>query len=581
MTFTEAAIEILRMVGRPLHYKKITELAIAKNLLSHVGKAPELTMSTRLTLAAQRGEESPIIRVKPGVFALRSFPPEVLALAESGQDNENEEIEAGPISQEGKEESGAEEAQQSEEREESEARPRLNIPGAELFPPEEDDDKPIFADLDEEEEESPPQEARAKADDDEEENEAFEQRPWRRGRERRERFEESEEEAQADWMGRELADAVVAVLMQEGRAMGLTAIAAELVRRGRLAGDPHLLAPTVAASVRADFVRAERKWLKPRFRWTPEGLTLYEWHLPRDLIYRERELMRAGERYRDAARKAFLRKLNELPMSVFAELLAAWLNAEGIVGLRGIRRPTSSPSEMHLAGSMRRGFADLPIGIVVLRRVPEVGIERIVELRGSLHHYGQAQVGWIVSTGQFTSEAIEEAAAEGAAPIALFDGRALAEAMEMHGIGLKRVPFSLPILDLDAFEQVRNGETGSREKGRFQRASGKPAVIQATQEEESASPEEAPDEEGHEAPGREMPRNENGFRRRRRNRRRKRERAYEERHEGAEASTETTETETNEASGEKELEIEGVDMDDGVQSGETHEDSGDDHFDLE
>ena len=48
MTFTEAAVEILRLVGRPLHYKKITELAIERNLLSHVGKAPELTMSSRL-----------------------------------------------------------------------------------------------------------------------------------------------------------------------------------------------------------------------------------------------------------------------------------------------------------------------------------------------------------------------------------------------------------------------------------------------------------------------------------------------------------------------------------------------------
>ena len=30
MTFTEAAVEILKLVGRPLHYKKITELAIER-----------------------------------------------------------------------------------------------------------------------------------------------------------------------------------------------------------------------------------------------------------------------------------------------------------------------------------------------------------------------------------------------------------------------------------------------------------------------------------------------------------------------------------------------------------------------
>src|SRR5882672_7463940 len=87
MTFTEAAVEILRLAGRPLHYKKITELAIARNLLSHVGKAPELTMSSRLATAvkAERNETS-IVKVKPGIFALRDFTKEMLALADDGED---------------------------------------------------------------------------------------------------------------------------------------------------------------------------------------------------------------------------------------------------------------------------------------------------------------------------------------------------------------------------------------------------------------------------------------------------------------------------------------------------------------
>ena len=38
MTFTEAALEVLRSSSEPLHYKRITELAIERNLLSHVGK---------------------------------------------------------------------------------------------------------------------------------------------------------------------------------------------------------------------------------------------------------------------------------------------------------------------------------------------------------------------------------------------------------------------------------------------------------------------------------------------------------------------------------------------------------------
>src|ERR1700722_2253372 len=74
MTFIEAAAEVLRQVGKPLHYKEITELAIGKNLLSHVGKTPEVTMSHRLTSAIKKDDKDvPIVKVKPGVFALREW----------------------------------------------------------------------------------------------------------------------------------------------------------------------------------------------------------------------------------------------------------------------------------------------------------------------------------------------------------------------------------------------------------------------------------------------------------------------------------------------------------------------------
>src|SRR5207253_2770488 len=74
MTFTEAAAQVLRLVGRPLHYKEITDLAIEKNLLSHVGKSPEVTMGARLAAQLKKtSKDNPLVRVKPGVFALREW----------------------------------------------------------------------------------------------------------------------------------------------------------------------------------------------------------------------------------------------------------------------------------------------------------------------------------------------------------------------------------------------------------------------------------------------------------------------------------------------------------------------------
>src|SRR5947208_11404857 len=52
MTFTEAAVEVLRRAGKPLHFKEIAELALKENLLSHVGQDPEVTMGQRLAAMA-------------------------------------------------------------------------------------------------------------------------------------------------------------------------------------------------------------------------------------------------------------------------------------------------------------------------------------------------------------------------------------------------------------------------------------------------------------------------------------------------------------------------------------------------
>src|SRR5688572_16635642 len=51
MTFTEAAAQVLRLVGKPLHYKEITDVAMVK----------------------KGDKENPLVRVRPGVFALREW----------------------------------------------------------------------------------------------------------------------------------------------------------------------------------------------------------------------------------------------------------------------------------------------------------------------------------------------------------------------------------------------------------------------------------------------------------------------------------------------------------------------------
>jgi hypothetical protein len=155
MTFTEAAAQVLRLVGKPLHYKEITDVAIEKNLLSHVGKSPEVTMGARLAALVKKGEkENPLVRVKPGVFALREWDEATIekglkdrtpALERlSGQDLEIEvEPEASGAAHVSLEEF-AEEGGPLPPNEQERERAELAAHATELFASEEDDDRPIF-----------------------------------------------------------------------------------------------------------------------------------------------------------------------------------------------------------------------------------------------------------------------------------------------------------------------------------------------------------------------------------------------------------------------------------------------------
>lgn len=72
MTFYEAAVEVLRSAGRPLHVKKITELSVGQSLLTHVGREPEKTMAARLAQEIAKANGESLVRtVRPNVYELR------------------------------------------------------------------------------------------------------------------------------------------------------------------------------------------------------------------------------------------------------------------------------------------------------------------------------------------------------------------------------------------------------------------------------------------------------------------------------------------------------------------------------
>jgi hypothetical protein len=623
MTFTDAAAEVLRLLGRPLHYKEITDIAIEKNLLSHVGKSPEVTMGARLAATLKKDSaENPLVRVKPGVFALREWddktikaglepkrgakkapraeaepvddggyastlpahtasnangPATAAADAEGADEvliatDDAEEVvfDEEPAALESADNGNAAElaaapspasapsaphashtphtasrgrtAPPDEEPEEVEAieaeppgpddvmRAEAAAGAAEMFDEEEDDDQPILGGTDD----------RAPAPGADQGDGRRRRRRRRRGRtngeapaptgglpsytatpafegrdnvrsdagrdvpnreggrdsnrdgsrdnrrepDRRDRdlpqgqaqtgrepageavyrpqvieLTGGEGHALDDLAGRELSDAVAVILATFDRnagAVSLRQIAETAQRRGRLAGDAQLVQSQVAAAVRADNARRLTAGQRPRFRLAGGRVALTDWLLSGDLARLEQEALAAVERYRDAARRAFARKLGELPGHAFVEICVLALEKVGVSQIRALRRAGVPGGESHFSGVLRAAAADeLRLAIVLRRDGREVGRERVADLRGSLHHYGPAHAGWVFTAGQMLSGAREEAAVPGTAPIALFDGLAVARLCEDNDVAVIRARLPIAIPDVDLLEALR------------------------------------------------------------------------------------------------------------------------------
>lgn len=546
MTFTEAAAEVLRIAGKPLHYKEITELAIEKNLLSHVGKSPEVTMGARLAALLKKEDKgNPIVRVKPGVFALREWDGKKKKRgAASGEDREERgdeaevdadgegievnalEVEAAAVGRRAEPEINDEDDDEPLIVSGEDAlRADLAASGAELFDDEDDDDQPILSGPSSGNEAARGGAGAAAGGAAGEAGEGGRRRRRRRrrrgGREGGEERTTSQRDVNGtssviepraivsvesdsqidtsrdplapaprpmirdrhqimaggaptgidippgeseDLSGRELADATVMILSGFDRTQGpvqVRSVVDALLRRGRLGTenrDTMLATAQLTASLRADNLRRSACGQRPRFRFAQSNqgarIALTDWSLSSDLVRLELDAVAAIERYREAARRSMLRKLQELPGHALIELVLLGLERVGMTNLRTVRRAGAPGGEAHFSAVHKTGSDEIRTAIVVRKDGREIGRERVSDLRGALHHYGPASAGWLLTTGQVLSGAREESGAP-AAPIALFDGIAVCKLLEDNDVGVIRTRLTTAIPDLELFDTLR------------------------------------------------------------------------------------------------------------------------------
>jgi len=77
-TFKQSAIEILKKAGEPLHYIKITKLALESGILETEGATPEATMNAQIVMDIKnKSGGSDFIKTAPGTFALNPNKKEI------------------------------------------------------------------------------------------------------------------------------------------------------------------------------------------------------------------------------------------------------------------------------------------------------------------------------------------------------------------------------------------------------------------------------------------------------------------------------------------------------------------------
>lgn len=512
MTFTEAAALVLRLVGKPLHYKEITDVAIEKNLLSHVGKSPEVTMGARLNALAKKGDkENPLVRLKPGVFALREWDNKrieegLLDRTPAIQKVDDEELsklvqsENLQIGQEGPLAAHAEVDDDSTPPDEEEKhRAELSAMATDLFAPEDDDDKPIFG---AEEELEPKTDAAASTSD----GDGDRREGRRRRRRRRSRGRRDEEGARADGddddlptytvsdvapevvfqarhteeepaivVGSEhaeerssdasldLADMIEKALLSFDRSRGPVSLSnlADALRR-RLRSEGGLGPGVLLGIIEADNLRAEGRGRMPRFRLSGNRVAPTSWGFERRSEDRQRALVRAMEQLRESTVKALGEQLSQLSHRALGDLVLVLLDRMGVRGLCPVKRPGAHGSELHWSGQMgllgldaaSSALASQRTAIIVRRDGRDLGRERVTELRGALHHYGPASQGVLITTGQVLSGAREEAASASQSPVHLLGRAELSELCFTFGVGVKPMNLDVKTLDFDLFDQL-------------------------------------------------------------------------------------------------------------------------------
>jgi hypothetical protein len=419
MTFYEAAVEVLRRTGRPLHFKKITEVAIRDELLSHVGKTPEVTMESLLDKEVKKDDSSWIVMTRPGVYMLKEEALERLNAEAKKREEKRRKREAEKRAQQEAEK--AEEAQEEEADESGEDRGGSR------------------------------RRRRRRSKNDRGKSNKRRSRGNGRKNKKKKRRKSSKPSVSLDELDGErfdsIADAAYAVLRASSRDPMSAEDIAEIVFDKKLVRfHTHDPEATIQSAIVTDNQVRIRRGHRPLFTQYREGRWgLTEWGVSDEGIDKEQDILELAEELRQESVEQLGEAVAGLKEEAFEMVVMTLLERLEYSNLKVSKR--TSDGDVFFTADWRRGFSDLRVCIHIIAD-PDSNLanEEIRELRETLNHYSASE-GVVITMGDVSKAAVKESRKDDCAKVTIIDRDAFVKLLADEGIGVKT--YQTPIVMVD------------------------------------------------------------------------------------------------------------------------------------
>lgn len=457
MTFYEAAVEVLRRSGRPLHYKKITEIAVREELLSHVGKTPHVTMGERLEREIKKNDDTVIHQERPGVFEL---------------DDEYAKKLTEKIREERKKKKR--ERQKQKTRRRSRSKQKTNDASQEGNQPKRrrsrgsDDGDQRTRKRDRDGDRTSSKQRTRKGQDKGKDGPKRSRSQEGSDTQTETRSAPPSESAPRTSLPRDqhleegpvalngIPRAAYQVLSErDDQSMPIDELADEIFDRDLVKFHTHDPVTTVTSALANDNQVRKQYGHRPLFeRDDGDNWSLTEWKLDDEIADKERGILGLSEDIRQATVQQLGGALLDLKSEALEHLALTLLERLGYHNIKVSKR--SSEGDVFFTADWRQGLADVRVCVQVATGEKDtLQPDAVHELRETLNHYSASE-GVIIHLADVSDEAVEQSRQEESAPVTLMDRDNFVELLLKHGIGVEEYTAPIVTLDTDFIDALRD-----------------------------------------------------------------------------------------------------------------------------